>query len=57
MRRAPCFGMRGSGPLIETMQGLIRAACARAGMDPSPPALSTAAFRRPEVRGQLRLFD
>lgn len=56
----PRFGsrMRGGGPMAGLIDGLFRNACHRAGLNQTPPALSTAAFRRPALPGGQRLlFD
>ena len=55
----PSFGrrQRGDGPLAEQIAGLFALARHRAGLAERGPALSTAAFRRPDARAaQLRLF-
>jgi DNA repair photolyase len=54
----PRFGtrMHGEGPYAEHMLALFRTARRRAGLEDSWGALSTAAFRRPDPRGQLSLL-
>jgi DNA repair photolyase len=49
--------MRGEGPYAEQLRALFHAAARRAGLATRPPALSTAAFRRPAAGPQLALFD
>ncbi|HEX6927123.1 MAG TPA: PA0069 family radical SAM protein [Longimicrobiaceae bacterium] len=55
----PRFGsrMRGSGPYWEQMRAMFQAVIRREGLDQERPSLSTAAFRRPDPGGQLRLFS
>jgi DNA repair photolyase len=48
--------MRGEGPYAEHLERLFRVGCAKAGLNKSPLALSTAAFRRP-ASAQLDLFE
>jgi DNA repair photolyase len=52
------FGVRGKGegPYAEQLRALYRGAARKCGIDTSPPALSTAHFRRPAIEGQLDLF-
>lgn len=54
----PRFGtrMRGEGETAEQIRALVHAATRKAGVADDLPALSVAAFRRPQVAGQLGLF-
>ncbi len=54
----PRFGYRfhAQGPFAEQVRGLFKMTCSRLGLAVGPPALSTAAFRRPGG-DQLSLFD
>lgn len=47
--------MHGQGPVAETVRGLFRTACARAGLAAGPPATDATHFRRPSA--QRSLFD
>ncbi len=49
--------MSGRGPYAEHIRQLFDMACRRAGFSDDEPPLSSAAFRRPPVGGQLGLFD
>jgi len=49
--------MEGQGVFAEQISQLFDIACRKHGLSQSSPAPSTAAFRRPEVGGQMRLFD
>jgi DNA repair photolyase len=55
----PRFGVRGRGEGIfaEQIKALFAAGVRKAGIPQKRPELSTAAFRRPETDGQLRLFE
>jgi DNA repair photolyase len=55
----PRFGTRmsGEGVFAEQIAQLFEAGRRKAGLPDEGPALSTAAFRRPERGGQLALFD
>jgi len=48
--------MRGQGVFAESTHTLFAAVCRKAGLTPSGPQLSTAAFRRPDEGLQLSLF-
>jgi DNA repair photolyase len=54
----PRFGtrMRGTGEYADQIHALFEVAARRAGLAREGPELSTAAFRRPAVGGQLGLF-
>lgn len=49
--------MRGEGIFARQIGALFEVACRRAGLARELPALSTAAFRRPDAGGQLGLFE
>ena len=49
--------MEGQGILAEQISRLFDVACRRLHLNERVPELSTAAFRRPEPAGQMRLFD
>jgi DNA repair photolyase len=46
---------RGEGPYARQLERLFQVSCRRAGLARQLPSLSTAAFRRPDAAGQLRL--
>ena len=48
--------MRGSGALAQQIKDTFRVFSARHGLDRSSPRLSCAAFRKPNLNGQLNLF-
>ncbi|MDA0814204.1 MAG: PA0069 family radical SAM protein [Verrucomicrobia bacterium] len=48
--------MRGSGIVAEELKSLFRVSARRAGLDKAPAPLSTAAFRRPALDGQMTLL-
>jgi hypothetical protein len=48
--------MRGRGIYADQVRALFDAACRNAGFPDDIPPLSSAAFRRPDVSGQLTLF-
>ena len=49
--------MQGSGRAADDLQRFFVVSRRRAGLDPKPRPLSTAAFRRPGLGGQMELFD
>jgi len=49
--------MRGSGALAALLDTVFQTACRREGLNREKLRLSTAAFRKPDPGGQLRLFD
>jgi len=48
--------MEGQGVFAEQISHLFEVACRKNGLNQNPLDLSTAAFRRPELGGQMRLF-
>jgi len=49
--------MEGEGIFAEQTSHLFDVACRKYGLNECVPALSTASFRRPELGGQMRLFN